>query len=73
MKRGFNKIYEFPKQTLDYSTLYRSRYFWCHDTTLKNISLVKKLNLTWNKHTKFNKLYPVFPLKVWKILKPSFG
>ena len=27
MKRGFNKIYEFPKQTLDYSTLYRSRYF----------------------------------------------
>ena len=44
------------KAALDYSLRYRSMYFWCHDTTLKKILLIEKLNSTWNKQTNFNKL-----------------
>ena len=38
---------------LDHSSLIRSIYFWCYDTTLKNIVSIEKLNLTWNKLTNF--------------------
>ena len=31
-------------------------HFLCHDTTLKKILSIKKLNLIWNKQTHFNKL-----------------
>ena len=31
-------------------------HFFCHDTTLKKILSIEKLNLTWNKQTNFNKL-----------------
>ena len=34
-------------------------HFWCHDTTLKKILSVEKLNLTCNKQTNFNKLSPL--------------
>ena len=44
------------KAALNYSSLYRSMHFWCHDTTLKKILSIKKLNLTWNKQTNFKKL-----------------
>ena len=55
------------KAALDYSSLYRSIYFWCHDTTLKTILSIEKLSSTWNKQTNFKKLCPLSPLKVWKI------
>ena len=51
---------------LDYSSFYRSVYFWCHDTTLKKVFLIENLHLTWSKQTNFNK-----PLKkIMKNFKP---
>ena len=47
------------KAALDYSSLYRSMHFLCHDATLKKIFLIKALNLTWNKQANFNKLGPL--------------
>ena len=47
--------------TLDYRSLCRSIYFWCHDTTLENIFSIEKLNFTWNKHVNF---------KDFKIIRP---
>ena len=47
------------KVAFDYSLLYLSIHFWCHDTTLKKIFSIEKLNLTWNKQTNFNKLDPL--------------
>ena len=52
-------LYNF-KGSLDYSSLYRSVLFSCHDTTRKKIFSIEKLNLTWNKHTNFNKLGPLY-------------
>ena len=68
------------KAAFDYSSLYRSIHFWCHDTTLKKIFSIWKLNLTWNKQTNFNKLGPlsrVFQIELrvggWEIcLRGSF-
>ena len=54
-----NDTHEFHivlKPALDYNLLYRSIHFWCHDTTLKIISSIEKVNLTWNKQTNFKKL-----------------
>ena len=55
------------KTALDYSSLYRSMHFfffffhfWCHDTTLRKMLSIKKLNLTWNKQTKFRPLHKIF-------------
>ena len=47
------------KVDFDCSSLYRSMYFWCDDTTLKKVFSREKLNLTRNKQTNFNKLGPV--------------
>ena len=47
------------KAALDYSSLYRSMYFWCHDTTPKKVFPIEKLNLAWNKQTKFNETGPI--------------
>ena len=44
---------------LDYNLLYKSMHFWCHDTTLKRISSIEELNLTWNKQANFKKLGPL--------------
>ena len=44
------------KTTLDYSSLYRSMYFWYHHNSLKNILSIEKLTLYSNKQTNFNKL-----------------
>ena len=33
------------KGSLGYSSLYRSMQFWCHDTALKKIFSIEKLNL----------------------------
>ena len=55
------------KTALDYSSLYRPLYFWCHAPTLKNVLSIEKLNLTWNNQTNFSKLSPlsrVFPNSV---------
>ena len=54
--REFHVVFQAP---LDYSSLYRSMHFWCHDTTPKKIFSIEKLNLTWNKQTNFNKLGPL--------------
>ena len=56
------------KAALDYSSPYRSIYFWCHDTTLKNIFSIEKLKLTWNKQINFGNpppLPPPPPLKLY--------
>ena len=45
-------------------------HFWCHDTTLKKIS-IEKLNLTGNKQIKFNKLGPLF--RVFQIVVRGGG
>ena len=44
------------KTTLDYSSLYRSMYFWYHHNSLKNILSIEKLNLSSNKQANLNKL-----------------
>ena len=43
------------KTTLDYSSLYRSIYFWCQETTLQKIFPIEKLILVWNKQSNSNK------------------
>ena len=34
-------------------------HFLCHDTTVKKILLIEKVNLTWNKQANFNKPGPL--------------
>ena len=59
------------KAALVFSSLYRSMHFWCHDTALKKILSIEKLNLTWNKQTNFNKLCSFS--RVFQILLSSRG
>ena len=60
------------------SSLYRSIYILCHDTTLKTylfklLFLIETLNLTWDNQTNFNKLCPLLPQQnVWKFFNSPF-
>ena len=56
------------KAALNYSSLYRSIHFWCHDATLKKIFSTEKVefNSEWA-----NKL--LSPTKVREILNPTSG
>ena len=47
------------KAALNYSSLDRSMYFWCHDTNLKKILSTETFNLTWSKQANFNSLDPL--------------
>ena len=65
-------LYNF-KAALDYSSLYRSRYFWCCNTTLQKKNSIEILNLTLNKQTNFNKLCPLSYPRSVENCKPPFG